>query len=244
MILHHFIMRLFLEILRDASIVVYVLVVLSQWIQQCSQSKKKRTREPPTPTWIPVQPVSDKISFQNSTDEPYNPSIDVSEALWSILNGDNATDIVHTPDKRPLGTTALIATVYLRENFNGDYFIIVQELLEETKKIARDCLAETRGEKRHLFRPDTMRSLQLISNLGEELGYEIDGTDCKGILRTFEDEVLLNGEHKYTLMIEPLHGHPAGLPLIALSLSSRKWFTDSCGITFKLDMPEQKLEKM
>lgn len=235
-------MRLPLETLRDAAIVVYVLVFLSQWIQQCSQSKKKRAREPPTPTRIPVQPKSDKISFRNSTEEPYNPSIGVSEKLWSILNGDNATDIVHTPDKRPLGTTAVLATIYLRNKLNTDHFKTVQELQKETKKIAGGCLAEMRGEKRHLFRPDTVRSLQLTSNLDEELGYEMDGKDCTGILHTFEEEVLLTGEHKYTLTIQPLHELTAGLPLIKLPLTSRKWFAGSCGIKFKQDIAEYKLE--
>ncbi|KAB2099701.1 hypothetical protein AG0111_0g12086 [Alternaria gaisen] len=220
-----------LETLYHAFIVLYV---LSRWIQ--SILSEKRAREPPAPTQIPaprhIPTLSNKISFQNSTVEPYDPSIEVSERLWSILDGDNATEIVYTPDKRPLGMTAMLATRYLRNKPNRDHLKMVQELQKETKKIASNCLAEIRGEKGHLFGPDTVRNLQLTNNLDEELGYEVDDKDCTGILRNFEDEILPTGDHKYTLTIQP--PEPAGgLPVINLSLTSRKWFAGSCGIKFK-----------
>src|SRR5689334_7180626 len=109
------------------SFYIYVFVSIRQYLAVTTRPKatptKRRVRNPPPPpTRILVKLELDEISFKNSMEKPYKPSIEVSLKLWGIISGEDATDLVYTPSKRPLGMIAVLATLYLRYSPNSDYF--------------------------------------------------------------------------------------------------------------------------
>ncbi|KAF2175344.1 hypothetical protein K469DRAFT_684027 [Zopfia rhizophila CBS 207.26] len=188
---------------------------------------------PPPPPASTREP--DVLAFRNSTEKPFGPTIEVGSRLWELIGGESweLTSGIHTPEKKPIGATAMLAANYLRfPPNNAEHIERVEELLKETKSIAHNCLAKNDGTYGRYFEPHVVRELQLVKYLDGLVEVYVNGEACQGILLTYTETRIPNEpleEHLYGLTIH-LHKPRDGLSVIYHTISSRSWFKGAAEI--------------
>ncbi|ORY00539.1 hypothetical protein BCR34DRAFT_592531 [Clohesyomyces aquaticus] len=213
--------------------------------KRASQSPTKPCNQPLPPPSPPVDspPVSferNKFSFKNTTEEPYRPTMALSERLWALIKGPYwETDCgISTPWKRDLCDTARLAAMFLCDPDNKGRCEVpeVEKLLKETTSIADDCLATMErmsmgNPNRCYFTPDVVRHLQLVRSLGGSISVEVGGETRKGVLKSYDIRDLADKENEYMLRIQ-VEELVDGLPIIDYIVKSREWHQGSYGISF------------
>lgn len=228
----HFIQSL-ANLIQSVLLSIFLITTTKTDLKKRTARSRNRLKEPPLPPSLPVCSKTHELCFKNTTAKPYMPTIAVSPSLWELIGGPDWEIAcgISTPEKRPLGSTASLAATFLYKRDNNGADKEVQELLNETRSIAADCLSEIDGSAARFFEPCVVRELQLARYLGGDIIVEMDGEARKGVLLSYDFQKLGDEEYEYTLHIH-LENPVDGLPVIQHFVKSREWFQGSCGISF------------
>lgn len=122
----------------------------------------------PPPPNAPIPNESDTCIFKDTTEEPYDPRIYVLEQLYLAIGGSGCP---FSTCKHSVLEIAQLAARFLRTSKEKDPDLIkrVQALLEEVKRIAKECLGKSQGHDRNYFAPDIIWGLRLTRQLGRKV---------------------------------------------------------------------------
>ncbi|KAF2023146.1 hypothetical protein EK21DRAFT_95152 [Setomelanomma holmii] len=168
-------------------------------------------------------PDHDRAACEDTV--PTSPSMKVNDDVWELIGG-NDQPIITQRNDRPIPLTVNLAARFLFESPKNE---MVQQVLEEAQKMAREILASNYCPSEAYAAPEFIREMQLAGNIGQLVTWH----GKRGRLLyyvSFEDG--LKTEYALFLHLEmPLHG----LHIIRAVLPAREWFQNQCGLEFEND---------